>query len=69
MWTILFHLNQLIFFKKFKISTKFLHINRELRGNNEKYLKGKKIVNELRVVNDTAERGAKLITDYNSCIN
>ncbi|KAG8171084.1 hypothetical protein JTE90_014265 [Oedothorax gibbosus] len=32
------------------------------------YLKGKNIVRNLRVVNDTAERGVKLIQDYSDTI-
>ncbi|ESO06019.1 hypothetical protein HELRODRAFT_160132 [Helobdella robusta] len=40
----------------------------KLWSNNEKYLKSKKIVDGLKVTNDTAKRGVKLITDYNSCI-
>ena len=44
------------FFKRFEISTEFLHINPELWSNNEEDLKGKKDVNRLRVVNDTAEK-------------
>ncbi|ESO06373.1 hypothetical protein HELRODRAFT_160540 [Helobdella robusta] len=41
---------------------------KELWSNNEEYLMSKKIVDGLKVTNDTAERGVKLITDYNSCI-
>ena len=32
------------------------------------HLKAKKIVNGFKVVNDTAERGVKLIQDFNSCL-
>ncbi|ESN96825.1 hypothetical protein HELRODRAFT_178620 [Helobdella robusta] len=45
-----------------------LFITQELWSNNEEYLKSKKIVDGLKVTNDTAEKGVKLITDYNSCI-
>ncbi|ESO02978.1 hypothetical protein HELRODRAFT_173812 [Helobdella robusta] len=56
------------FLKRFNINDQFLHTNPELWSNNEEYLKSKKIVDGLKVTNDTAERGVKLITDYNSCI-
>ncbi|ESO10348.1 hypothetical protein HELRODRAFT_183720 [Helobdella robusta] len=46
----------------------FISSQSKLWSNNEEYLKSKKIVNGLKVTNDTAERGVKLITDYNSCI-
>ena len=32
------------------------------------HLKAKKIVNGFKVVNDKAERGVKLIQDFNSCL-
>ncbi|ESO12608.1 hypothetical protein HELRODRAFT_159175 [Helobdella robusta] len=53
---------------RFNINDQLLHTNPELWSNNEEYLKSKKIVDGLKVTNDTAERGVKLITDYNSCI-
>jgi len=32
----------------------------------DNYKKGRKIINSLRVVNDTAERGVKLMEEFNS---
>ncbi|ESN99461.1 hypothetical protein HELRODRAFT_163010 [Helobdella robusta] len=46
----------------------FISSQSKLWSNNEEYLMSKKIVDGLKVTNDTAERGVKLITDYNSCI-
>ncbi|ESO05134.1 hypothetical protein HELRODRAFT_184215 [Helobdella robusta] len=46
----------------------FISSQSKLWSNNEEYLKSKKIVDGLKVTNDTAERGVKLITDYKSCI-
>lgn len=43
----------------------FLDIDPKLWNENDQYKKGKKLVNNLHVVNDIAERGVKLIEDYN----
>lgn len=54
------------FFRRFDINTDFLDSDPDLWGDDPHYLRGKKIVNGLRVVNDTAERGVKLIQDFNT---
>jgi hypothetical protein len=52
-------------FKRFEISTQFLTIDPANWNNHEDYIIGKQIINSLKVVNDTAERGVKLIEEYN----
>ena len=61
-------LQTLNFFKRFNISTDFLHSDPDVWFENEHFLKGQKIVRNLRVVNDTAERGVKLIQDFKNRI-
>lgn len=56
------------FFKRFEINTDFLNTDPDIWCKNQHYLRAKKIVKGLRVVNDTAERGVKLIQDYNSSL-
>lgn len=56
------------FFKRFEIDTEFLNTDPDVWCENSHYLKAKKIVNSFKVVNDTAERGVKLIQDFNSCL-
>lgn len=58
----------LIFFKRFEIDTYFLNTDPDVWCENQHYLKAKKIVDGLRVVNDTAERVVKLIQDFNSSL-
>lgn len=53
------------FFKRFNINPEFLVSEQETWKNNADYLRALKIVENLRVVNDTAERGVKLIQDFN----
>lgn len=56
------------FFKRFEINTDFLNTDPDEWCKNQHYLRAKKIVKGLKVVNDTAERGVKLIQDYNSAL-
>lgn len=56
------------FFKRFNISTHFLYFDPDDWNENLDFLKGSGIVKRFRVVNDTAERGVKLIQDYNATI-
>ena len=46
----------------------FLTIPPEQWNDNEDYRRGKNRVKNLRVVNDTAERGVKLFDDYNKLL-
>jgi len=48
--------------------THFLHDEPEEWINNTAYNEGANIVAHIKVVNDTAERGVKLIEEYNSIL-
>ncbi|KAK0055102.1 hypothetical protein Bpfe_015393 [Biomphalaria pfeifferi] len=50
---------------KLQIGHSFLVLPPEQWNDNTDYQKGKQRINDLRVVNDTAERGVKLFEDYN----
>jgi hypothetical protein len=58
----------LAFFKRFNIPTDFLKLDPDAWLKNQEYLKCLAIVRKLKVVNDTAERGVKLIQDYNNSV-
>ena len=49
------------FFQRFNISTHFFHSDPDVWNADLDFLKGQGIVKRFRVVNDTAERGVKLI--------
>lgn len=51
-----------------KINDTFLQLPAETWGDNDDYLQGKSCIRNLRVVNDTAERGVKLFEDYNTIL-
>lgn len=53
-------------FDRFEISQDFLQLDPMHWKDQDSYKKGKKIINSLRVVNDTAERGVKLMEEFNS---
>jgi hypothetical protein len=54
-------------FQRFKIEN-FLHIHPSQWLNSSAYQKGKTIVEQLRIFNDSAERDVKLVEDYNNSI-
>jgi len=54
-------------FQRFKIEN-FLHIHPSEWLNSSAYQKGKTIIDQLKIVNDSAERGVKLVEDYNNSI-
>ena len=56
--------NSLNLFNRFKINKDFLNLNVEEWSKNYDYLKGLEIFSNLRVVNDAAERGVHLFTDF-----
>lgn len=58
----------LVFFQRFKISTDFLSHNPDTWLENQDYSKCKSIICKLKVINDTAERGVKLMQDYNNSV-
>jgi hypothetical protein len=53
-------------FDRFEISQDFLQLDPMHWKDQDSYKKGRKIINSLRVVNDTAERGVKLMEEFNS---
>lgn len=57
------------FFSRFKIQDEFLQKNPKDWPDNEIFQKGLKIVQSIKVVNDSAERGVKLISDYNKILS
>lgn len=56
------------FFVRFGISQDFLYIDPALWSESESYQNALKIVNNLKVVNDVAERGVQLFTEFNQLI-
>lgn len=56
------------FFQKLNFPTEFLESDPATWNKNESYSKCCKIINNLKVVNDTAERGIKLINEYNQLL-
>jgi len=60
--------DSLKFFTRFNLSTSSLDLEPQLWDTDENYKIGFHMVQQLKVVNDTAERSIKLIEDYNSII-
>ncbi|XP_076667937.1 uncharacterized protein LOC143368764 [Andrena cerasifolii] len=56
------------FFNRYNIPTDFLEKDLSLWANDISYQKGLQIAIHLKVVNDTAERGVKLISEYNNLL-
>ena len=56
------------FFHRFNIKIDFLRQNPNTWPQNNNFQEGLKIVKTLKVVNDMAERGIKLITDFNDLL-
>lgn len=56
------------FFKRFDICTDFLSIDPSMWSDNDSYQCGLNICQNIKVVNDTAERYVQLFTNYNSLL-
>jgi len=56
------------FFRNLKIDTDFLECPVDSRSSNDSYIRGKKIVDALSVVNDHAERQIKLMQDMDRSV-
>ncbi|GBP35414.1 hypothetical protein EVAR_94865_1 [Eumeta japonica] len=54
------------FLSRLHIDDSFLQVNVSSWDNDAAFLEAKRRINRLKVVNDTAERAVKLMTDYNS---
>ncbi|XP_025417723.1 uncharacterized protein LOC112688642 [Sipha flava] len=52
-------------FKRFKISSEYLKMDPIEWNNNSAYQSAKKVISSLQIVNDIAERGVKLMEDFN----
>lgn len=57
--------NSIKLFERFNIAKDFLEVHPKNWNDLEGYQKGKEIIDSLRVVNDTAERGVKLMEEFN----
>ncbi|KAL4131631.1 hypothetical protein QTP88_008916 [Uroleucon formosanum] len=53
-------------FQRFQPSMEFLHQNPENWSNIDSYIEAKNILHHLSVINDAAERGVKLMEDFNT---
>lgn len=60
--------NTINFFNRFNIETNFLKKDPQHWDNDVEYQNGLKIINTLKVVNDSVERGVKLIEEFNSIL-
>lgn len=56
------------FFERFQLSSTFLDSNIELWETSDSYQESRKVVENLKVVNDVAERGVALIEKFNKCL-
>lgn len=56
------------FFDRFNISRDFMQTDSSIWSENDTFKKGFQIISKLKVINDTAERGVKLMEDYNKLI-
>ena len=57
--------NELKIFSRFNIPSAFLEVDPIEWNNNKEYLKARRVLASLKVVNDTAERYVKLMEEYN----
>lgn len=64
----LFSKNTVKLLKRFGVSTDFLQSDPSMWNNLDDYKKGKDIIKRLKIVNDCAERGIKLVEDYHDKI-
>lgn len=57
--------NSRCLFARYQIDEKFLTLDPTEWGENQEYKEAKALIDSIKVVNDVAERGVKLISDYN----
>lgn len=60
--------NSMLFFEKLQISSDFLNVDPHTWESRDDFKYCLKIVQALQVINDKAERGVALITEYNSLL-
>ena len=63
--SVLLSAKSLKLFKRFGLSMNFLKIDPSQWATQMDYIQGQKIIRSLEVVNDTAERGVKLMEEFN----
>lgn len=66
--TSLLSAKSMMMFKRFGLSTNFLKIDPSEWNTQNDYIQGQQIIRSLKVVNDTAERGVKLMEEFNEKI-
>lgn len=57
------------FFERFSIPMDFIEKDPTTWANEDSFKTGMEIVKKLKIVNDTAERGIKLMHDYNQVLS
>lgn len=60
--------NSLKLFTRFGIDTSFLQYDPKSWENHISFVNGKELIKSLKIVNDTAERGVKLMADFNEAL-
>jgi hypothetical protein len=55
-------------FHRFNLNTRFFQSHPSSWSGNDDFQKGLEIVKKLKVVNDSAERGVKLMEHYQNCV-
>ena len=60
--------NTVKFFDIINVPIDFLHKDPSTWNNDQHYIRALNIVKNIKVVNDSAERGVSLMTQYNSCL-
>jgi len=58
----------MMMFKRFGLSTNFLKMDPSEWNTQNDYIHGQQTIRSLKVVNDTAERGVKLMEEFNDKI-
>jgi len=66
--TSLLSAKSMMMFKRFGLSTNFLKIDSSEWNTQNDNIQGQQIIRSLKVVNDTAERGVKLMEEFNEKI-
>lgn len=55
-------------FKRFNLSDEFIKIHPNSWNNQSEYKEAEAVIKNIKVVNDAAERGIKLIEEFNTSI-
>ncbi|XP_050066221.1 uncharacterized protein LOC126555325 [Aphis gossypii] len=60
--------NSLKLFTRFGIDTSFLQYDPKSWDNHISFVNGKELIKSIKIVNDTAERGVKLMAEFNEAL-